>query len=117
MGGCLRRLCTPPHRSKHPSYAPLSHAPAPTTHCDTAPSAHGDHLLSAFNGQGVTLVGEGGELSEQTVRTPSHAEDNVELTWDTSDCFMVPSWRWQQHRNDSDEPAWIFSVTDAPALK
>lgn len=71
----------------------------------------------AFNGQGVTLVGEGGEMDEQHVNSPSHAEDNVELTWDTSDCFMVPSWRWQQHRNDSDEPAWIFSVTDAPALK
>ena len=44
--------------------------------------------------------------------------ETEELEWGEKDCFMVPGWRWHQHRNLSkSEPAIIFSVTDRPAIE
>ena len=37
--------------------------------------------------------------------------------WNERDCFIVPSWKWHEHRNrSSDEAAVLFSVTDRPVL-
>jgi gentisate 1,2-dioxygenase len=40
------------------------------------------------------------------------------LDWQTKDVFCVPGWTTHQHVNaSSSEPAFLFSYTDAPALK
>lgn len=69
----------------------------------------------AFRGSGLTTVGHGEHNPDR--RTPSRAAAEQILEWGESDCLMVPSWRWQSHRNESDEPAFLFSVTDAPTLQ
>ncbi len=71
-----------------------------------------------FGGRGNTVVGpgEGGGVDDNG-RTPSKARDTQTLHWEKNDCFMVPSWRWQEHQNLSDEPVFLFSVTEQPALE
>lgn len=74
----------------------------------------GSTFYHVFRGSGETVVGRGerGEFK----RTPSYAEDETTLSWEDKDCFVVPSWRWQSHHNDSADPLYLFSVTDAPTL-
>ncbi len=68
-------------------------------------------------GRGSTIVGPGEGRFGENRRTPSKARDTETLRWDKNDCFMVPSWRWQEHQNDSDQPTFLFSVTEQPALE
>lgn len=43
---------------------------------------------------------------------------DVTLDWGTRDCFTVPAWATHSHINASkSEPATLFSVSDAPALR
>lgn len=70
-----------------------------------------------FSGRGTTVVGPGSGGFGTDHRTPSNARSTVTLDWGKLDCFMVPSWRWQQHENASDEPAYLFSVTERPGLE
>jgi gentisate 1,2-dioxygenase len=36
--------------------------------------------------------------------------------WQPGDVFVVPTWAWHEHAN-GDEPAFLFSVTDEPAVR
>ena len=45
-------------------------------------------------------------------------DEPIEFSWGEKDTFIVPPWRWHQHRNTSkDEPAYIFSESDLPVLE
>ena len=68
-------------------------------------------------GHGLTVVGPGEGGFGTNRRSPSKARDTETLQWDKFDCFMVPSWRWQEYENLSDEPALLFSLTEQPALE
>ncbi len=64
----------------------------------------GSTIYHTMAGHGVTAVGRGG--------------DSQDLEWSARDCFFVPPWQWHQHRNAStNEPAFLFSVTDRPVLQ
>lgn len=39
------------------------------------------------------------------------------LAWDDKDVFTVPTWTTHEHVNTGDRPAYLFSFTDAPAMK
>ncbi|MCY4581702.1 MAG: cupin domain-containing protein [Chloroflexi bacterium] len=39
------------------------------------------------------------------------------LKWEERDCFMVTPWEWHGFRNESSRAAYLFSVTDAPAVR
>jgi gentisate 1,2-dioxygenase len=40
------------------------------------------------------------------------------LEWETKDIFVVPGWATHEHFNvSSSHPAYLFSFTDAPALR
>jgi gentisate 1,2-dioxygenase len=41
--------------------------------------------------------------------------DGQEVHWEHGDVFVVPSWRWIEHRPDGD--AQLFSMTDEPLLR
>jgi gentisate 1,2-dioxygenase len=68
---------------------------------ETKTHRHGGIVLHhVFRGSGSTIV------------------DDTVLDWGDKDCFMLPSWRWHHHRNNSKtEPAILFTVTDRPALE
>jgi gentisate 1,2-dioxygenase len=39
----------------------------------------------------------------------------VQLDWEDHESFEIPTWRWHQHRNDSQtDPAILFTISDAP---
>jgi gentisate 1,2-dioxygenase len=44
------------------------------------------------------------------------AQDEKTIEWDERDCFILPPWEWHKHSNTSNKPAYLFSVTDAPAI-
>lgn len=70
-----------------------------------------------FGGNGATVVGPGSGGFGHDHRTPSNARTTETLRWAKDDCFMVPGWRWQEHENLSDEPVFLFSVTEQPGLE
>jgi len=37
--------------------------------------------------------------------------------WSRNDVFVVPGWTWHEHRNNGRGDAFLYSVTDAPALE
>jgi gentisate 1,2-dioxygenase len=39
------------------------------------------------------------------------------LDWEDKDVFTVPTWSFHEHVNTADRPAYLFSFTDAPAMK
>jgi gentisate 1,2-dioxygenase len=41
--------------------------------------------------------------------------DGTEIHWEHGDIFIVPSWRWIEHRPDADSQ--LFSMTDEPLLR
>ena len=43
--------------------------------------------------------------------------DGTSLEWKKNDIFVVPTWAWHEHRNDSGESAVLFAVTDSPTIK
>ena len=43
--------------------------------------------------------------------------DDTCLEWKKNDVFVVPTWAWHEHRNDSAEAAVLFGVTDSPTIK
>ncbi len=40
-----------------------------------------------------------------------------QLNWEDKDTFTVPTWTFHEHVNTGDRPAFLFSFTDAPAMK
>jgi gentisate 1,2-dioxygenase len=43
---------------------------------------------------------------------------DTRLSWEKNDIFVVPSWAWHHHVNESaGGEAYLFSVTDAPVLQ
>jgi gentisate 1,2-dioxygenase len=39
------------------------------------------------------------------------------LDWEDKDVFTVPTWTFHEHVNTGDRPAFLFSFSDAPAMK
>jgi len=39
------------------------------------------------------------------------------LAWEDKDVFTVPTWTFHEHVNTGNRPAFLFSFTDAPAMK
>ena len=37
--------------------------------------------------------------------------------WNEGDFFVIPSWTWHEHGNDSAQPAILFSIQDKPVMK
>lgn len=43
--------------------------------------------------------------------------EGVEFDWEEGDVFVIPSWLWHEHRNQSaNEPAFLFSIQDTPVM-
>ena len=42
--------------------------------------------------------------------------EGVALEWKRNDVFTVPGWLWHEHTNRTDRPAFLYSVTDEPAM-
>ena len=61
-------------------------------------------VYHVVQGEGVALIGK-------------TKGDEQPLTWTERDCFYLPPWHWHRFRNDSSEPAILFSVSDAPLLE
>ncbi len=63
----------------------------------------GTTIHYVVRGQGVTRIDR---------------KDPIDFDWSEKDSFMIPPWRWHEHRNAStSEPAIVFSLTDAPVLE
>jgi gentisate 1,2-dioxygenase len=62
----------------------------------------GTWIYHVFEGSGTTVVGRRGATA---------------LEWRDKDVFVVPSWEWHSHRNDSERPAFLFSVSDRPIVE
>lgn len=43
--------------------------------------------------------------------------DGTRFEWGKGDVFVVPNWRWHEHRNRRSTPALLFSVTDQPVME
>ena len=43
--------------------------------------------------------------------------DGKEITWGRNDVFTIPGWLWHEHHNRSSAPAFLYSVTDQPAME
>ena len=43
--------------------------------------------------------------------------DGQAFEWGRGDVFVVPNWHWHEHRNDADQDAFLFSVTDEPVTR
>jgi gentisate 1,2-dioxygenase len=43
--------------------------------------------------------------------------DEKYYEWKKNDVFVVPTWAWHEHASSSGDPAVLFAVTDAPAIK
>ncbi len=43
--------------------------------------------------------------------------DGQRFDWKQGDCFVVPSWAWHEHVNDSDAHAYLFSMNDIPIME
>jgi gentisate 1,2-dioxygenase len=39
------------------------------------------------------------------------------LEWEPNDVFVIPQWTWYQHRNLSDEDAFVYSVSDEATMR
>jgi gentisate 1,2-dioxygenase len=55
-------------------------------------------VYHVFRGEGATVI------------------NGERFTWKTGDFFVVPSWAWHEHLNDTHEEAILFSVQDTPIL-
>jgi gentisate 1,2-dioxygenase len=42
--------------------------------------------------------------------------DGVRMDWQRGDFFVAPPYAWHEHRNETSEPAVLFSTTDIPVL-
>jgi gentisate 1,2-dioxygenase len=43
--------------------------------------------------------------------------DGQRFDWNEGDFFIVPSWAWHEHANDSGQEAILFSIQDIPIMK
>lgn len=43
--------------------------------------------------------------------------DGQRFDWSEGDFFVMPSWAWHEHANESDEEVILFSIQDIPVLK
>jgi gentisate 1,2-dioxygenase len=56
-------------------------------------------VYHAFRGGGTTWIGD------------------QRFDWEQGDSFVVPLWSWHTHKNNSHEPAILFSINDRPAVE
>ena len=57
-------------------------------------------MLYVIEGHGTTRIGE------------------TEINWGPRDLFVLPTWAWTEHQNNSaSSEALLFSVSDAPLLE
>lgn len=56
-------------------------------------------VYHAFRGSGTTWIGE------------------QKFNWQQGDSFVVPLWNWHAHKNNSNEPAILFSINDRPTIE
>ena len=76
-------------------------------------------VYHVVQGRGITSVGQRDERAFRGGPAGMKVEAvTEELRWEKRDCFSIPSWRWHSHKNSSmNEPAILFSMTDAPVLQ
>jgi gentisate 1,2-dioxygenase len=43
--------------------------------------------------------------------------EGVTLEWNCNDVFAVPGWLWHEHKNRTNHPAFLYSVTDEPTMR
>jgi gentisate 1,2-dioxygenase len=43
--------------------------------------------------------------------------EGVTLEWKRNDVFTVPGWLWHKHKNRTNHPAFLYSVTDEPTMR
>jgi gentisate 1,2-dioxygenase len=43
--------------------------------------------------------------------------EDTTLEWKRNDVFTVPGWLWHEHKNATDRPAFLYSVTDEPTMR
>lgn len=43
--------------------------------------------------------------------------EGTRLEWKRNDVFTVPGWLWHEHENSTGQPAFLYSVTDEPAMR
>lgn len=77
----------------------------------------------------MLLPGQSTKFHRHTSTTIYHAvsgegllridkDDPTDFAWGEKDTFILPPWRWHQHRNTSrTEPAILFSESDLPVLE
>lgn len=56
-------------------------------------------VYQVFRGQGYSVI------------------DGKRFDWSQGDFFVVPSWAWHEHVNESDQEAILFSIQDTPIMK
>jgi gentisate 1,2-dioxygenase len=56
-------------------------------------------VYQVFRGQGYSVI------------------DGKRFDWNQGDFFVVPSWAWHEHVNESGEEAILFSIQDTPVMK
>jgi gentisate 1,2-dioxygenase len=74
-------------------------------------------IYQVVSGRGSTYAAPGVGGVGHTHRTPGESKEDKTLAWGLNDFIMIPSWRWEQHTNPTDEPVYLFSVSDRPALE
>jgi gentisate 1,2-dioxygenase len=55
-------------------------------------------VYHVFRGRGATIV------------------DGERIAWQSGDFLTLPPFCWHEHHNDANEPAYLFSVVDAPVI-
>ncbi len=43
--------------------------------------------------------------------------EGKEFKWGRNDVFTIPGWQWHEHRNETGNPVYLYSVTDEPAMR
>ena len=56
-------------------------------------------VYQVFRGQGYSVI------------------DGKRFDWRQGDIFIVPSWAWHEHVNESGQEAILFSIQDTPIMK
>ena len=56
-------------------------------------------VYQVFEGEGYTII------------------DGQRFNWSRGDFFVVPSWSWHEHGNESEQEAILFSIQDNPVMK
>ena len=100
-----------------PADGALLHYTNPTTGGPVMPTI-GAAMQLLRPGQHTTAHRHTGSAVYQCAKGTGHSIVNGKrLDWSERDIFVVPSWAWHQHANDSaDEDACLFQFNDLPVL-